>query len=160
MYQQQAPDIERNQSSWLPGFSLCFLPDARLCGHGFLVKHHWHEEAEILYFPGGTFSLDINMETFDVSDQNVFISLIPANCTASVLLPKKSCRNMRLSSSPELLCSPFYDTVQTQLIQPLQNGQLHFPRSISKEHPAFSCSADHISEHCRRFFPLQLRLKL
>ena len=38
---------------------------------------------------------------------------------------------------PELLCSPFYDTVQTQLVQPLQNGRLIFPRCISANHPVF-----------------------
>ena len=28
------------------------------------VKHHWHEEIEILYFMEGNFTLSINMENF------------------------------------------------------------------------------------------------
>ena len=33
-------------------------------GRGTLVKPHWHEEAEVLYFSGGKFRLEINMDSF------------------------------------------------------------------------------------------------
>ena len=68
--------------------------------------------------------------------QNVFILLIPANCTAYVHA-QRSLQWNTLSFPTELLCSPFYDTVQTQLVQPLQNGRLIFPRCISANHPVF-----------------------
>ena len=36
---------------------------------GNMVKHHWHEEVELLYFSGGEFCLEINMERFEISEE-------------------------------------------------------------------------------------------
>ena len=33
------------------------------------VKHHWHDEIEILYFGKGEFLLRINMETFRIQEE-------------------------------------------------------------------------------------------
>ena len=33
---------------------------------GNMVKHHWHEEVELLYFSGGEFCLEVNMERFNI----------------------------------------------------------------------------------------------
>ena len=35
-------------------------------GKGTFVKHHWHDEIEILYFSAGKFQLEINMDSFPV----------------------------------------------------------------------------------------------
>ena len=42
----------------------CAIYQTRSIGKGTLVKHHWHEELEIMYFFEGDFRLDINMESF------------------------------------------------------------------------------------------------
>ena len=34
-----------------------------------MVKHHWHEEVELLYFSGGEFCLEVNMERFNISEE-------------------------------------------------------------------------------------------
>ena len=36
---------------------------------GNMVKHHWHEEVELLYFSGGEFCLEVNMERFIISEE-------------------------------------------------------------------------------------------
>ena len=36
---------------------------------GNMVKHHWHEEVELLYFSGGEFCLEVNMERFNISEE-------------------------------------------------------------------------------------------
>ena len=36
---------------------------------GNMVKHHWHEEVELLYFSGGEFCLEVNMERFYISEE-------------------------------------------------------------------------------------------
>ena len=36
-------------------------------GKGTFVKHHWHDEVEILYFSAGKFQLEINMDSFPVT---------------------------------------------------------------------------------------------
>ena len=33
------------------------------------VKHHWHDEVEILYFMKGEFQLDVNMETYKIQEE-------------------------------------------------------------------------------------------
>lgn len=33
------------------------------------VKHHWHDEIEILYFMKGTFNVTINMESFPIEQE-------------------------------------------------------------------------------------------
>lgn len=60
MYQQQSPALKETNPHGCPGFSLCFLPFKTKRTRN-PVKHHWHEEVEIIYFPGGIFTLDINM---------------------------------------------------------------------------------------------------
>ena len=40
------------------------------------VKHHWHDEIEILYFMKGSFKVTINMEAFSV-DQECFFFVNP-----------------------------------------------------------------------------------
>ena len=45
---------------------------------GIMVQHHWHEEIEIIYFSGGEFCVEINMEKY----RNVFSLSIQENCTA------------------------------------------------------------------------------
>ena len=40
------------------------------------VKHHWHDEIEILYFMKGSFKVTINMESFSI-DQECFFFVNP-----------------------------------------------------------------------------------
>ena len=54
---------------------------------GNMVKHHWHEEVELLYFSGGEFCLEVNMERF--------ILLIPGNFTVFLLKKTAAVWKMR-----------------------------------------------------------------
>ena len=38
-----------------------------------MVKHHWHEEVELLYFSGGEFCLEVNMERFNISEECFYV---------------------------------------------------------------------------------------
>ena len=68
MYQQQAPDLKETNPHGTQSFPCAFY-QTQMCGHGFMVKHHWHKEAEILYFPDGNFRMEINMEAFDIRSE-------------------------------------------------------------------------------------------
>ena len=136
MYQQQATDLKETNPHGTQSFPCAFY-QTQMCGHGFMAKHHWHKEAEILYFPDGDFRMEINMEAFDIQSE-CFFFVNPGELHSIRSASRKPLQEYAVVFQPELLCSPFYDTVQAQLIQPMQNGQLYFPRSISKEHPAFS----------------------
>ena len=39
---------------------------------GIMVKHHWHEEIEILHFFGGDFRLRVNMEEFEIHSECMY----------------------------------------------------------------------------------------
>ena len=39
---------------------------------GIMVQHHWHEEIEIIYFSGGEFCVEINMEKYRISGECIF----------------------------------------------------------------------------------------
>ena len=135
MYHPQSPELKEASPHGTQSFPCAFY-QTQMSGHGFMVKHHWHKEAEILYFPGGNFRMEINMEAFDIRSE-CFYFINPGELHSVRAASTEVVQEYAVVFHPELLCSPFYDTVQSQLIQPLQNGQLHFPRSIEKEHPAF-----------------------
>ena len=50
----------------------CAIYRTHFEGKGTLVKHHWHDEAEILYFSGGEFRLEINMEDFPITSECLY----------------------------------------------------------------------------------------
>ena len=135
MYQQQSPDLKEANPHGTQSFPCAFY-QTQMRGHGFLVKHHWHKEVEILYFPGGNFRMEINMEAFDIHSE-CFYFINPGELHSVQTTSREAVQEYAVVFHPELLCSPFYDTVQTQLIQPMQNGQMHFPRCIAADHPVF-----------------------
>lgn len=120
MYQQQSPALKETNPHGSQAFPCAFYR-LKLSGHGILVKYHWHEEVEIIYFPGGTFTLDINMETFDVSSE-CFYFINPGELHSIRARSKEVSMEYAIVFQPELLCSPFYDTVQTQIVQPCKMG--------------------------------------
>ncbi|HIZ66603.1 MAG TPA: AraC family transcriptional regulator [Candidatus Blautia pullicola] len=98
------------------------------------VKHHWHEEIEILYFMEGNFTLSINMENFHISDE-CFFFVNPGELHAIDI-----CSHVTESAvlfHPRILSFEYYDLVQTGLLQPLLKGEIQFPRMLDFSHPAF-----------------------
>ena len=85
--------LKRSLYPWNEIVSMCNI-SYTCCGKGGFVKHHWHDEIEILYFSGGAFRLEINMESFMIS-LNAFILSIPANCTVFPLRPLSATGKMQ-----------------------------------------------------------------
>lgn len=102
---------------------------------GTLVKHHWHEEVEILYFSGGAFRLEINMEQFRIHSECLYF--INPGELHSIITETAGSYEDAVVFSPGLLSFDSYDTAQIQLIQPIQAGRMLFPRCILPGHPAF-----------------------
>lgn len=98
--------------------------------NGLLVKHHWHEQLELIYLKEGQFKVKINTENYIIdeecfcfinSEELHFIkSSYPSNESAVVF-------DLRM------LSFDIFDSAQGQLIQPLLNGQLKMPHFISKK---------------------------
>lgn len=105
-------------------------------GKGTLVKHHWHDEAEILYFSGGEFRLEINMESFSVGSE-CFYFINPGELHSIITETTASHWEDAVVFSPGILSFDSYDEAQIHLVKPIQNGKLLFPRCIEPQHPAF-----------------------
>lgn len=98
------------------------------------VKHHWHDEIEILYFMKGNFKVKINMESFPVEEECFFFvnpgEIHSVDCSGPAT-------ESAIVFHPCILNFEHYDLAQTQLIQPLTKGEIQLPRFLDSSHPAF-----------------------
>ncbi len=114
----------------------CAIYQTRSIGKGTLVKHHWHDEVEILYFFGGEYRLEINMEQFFVHSEALYF-INPGELHSIFSENAGSSGEDAIVFSLDILNFDSYDATQIQLIQPIQNGKMLFPRCLTPEHPGF-----------------------
>ncbi|MDO4340370.1 MAG: AraC family transcriptional regulator [Eubacteriales bacterium] len=114
----------------------CAVYKTRAIQKGTMVKHHWHEEVEILYFYGGTFQLKINMEQFPITSECLYF-INPGELHSIISKQSDNLEEDAVVFDPGLLSFESYDAAQMKLIQPIRNGKLLFPRCILPDHPAF-----------------------
>ncbi len=99
------------------------------------VRPHWHEEIELIYLKSGKYSLNINMEPFEVDKECFFfINRGELHQLASLT---ESFQELAVVFDPQLLRFQTYDSADEQIIQPLIRGTLSFPRYMNPSHPAF-----------------------
>lgn len=98
------------------------------------VKHHWHNETELIYLKRGKFNVEINMEKYHIEDECFifvnseelhFIELNEPFCESAIVFDLK------------MLSFDMFDSVQREVIQPLLAGKLKFPRIIEKNSACF-----------------------
>ena len=102
---------------------------------GTLVKHHWHDEVEILYFSSGAFRLEINMEQFPIESECLYF--INPGELHSIIAESADSYEDAVVFSPDILSFDSYDAAQMQLIHPIRKGRMRFPRCLTPAHPAF-----------------------
>lgn len=115
----------------------CAIYQTRSSGEGVLFKHHWHDEIEILYFSGGEFRLEINMEPFYIHSECLYF-INPGELHSIITETSGSLGEDAIVFSPGILSFDSYDAAQMQLLSPLQNGKIRFPRFLMPDHPAFA----------------------
>ena len=115
----------------------CAIYRTHSMGKGAFVKHHWHDEVEILYFSGGEFRLEVNMESFRISSE-CFYFINPGELHSINTEAVESHWEDAVVFSPEILSLDACDEVQIRLMKPIRNGKLRFSRCITPQHPAFS----------------------
>lgn len=115
----------------------CAIYRTHSVGKGVLVKHHWHEEAEILYFSGGKFRLEINMESFPAHAE-CFYFINPGELHSIITESSDNHWEDAVVFSPDILRFDSCDGAQIQLVNPIRNGRLLFPRCITPRNPAFA----------------------
>lgn len=114
----------------------CAVYRTHSVGKGTFVKHHWHDEVEILYFSGGEFRLEINMESFSIRSE-CFYFINPGELHSIITESSHSHWEDAVVFSPDLLSFDSCDEAQIHLLKPIRNGKLLFPRCIAPGHPAF-----------------------
>lgn len=115
----------------------CATYHTRSASEGMFVKHHWHDEVEILYFSGGEFRLEINMEQFMIHSECIYF-VNPGELHSIITEKSGSLGEYAVVFSPGILNFDSIDAAQMQLIQPIQNGKMRFPRVLLPDHPAFA----------------------
>ena len=117
---------------------------------GVFVKHHWHEEVELLYFSGGKFRLEINMESFPIQSE-CFYFINPGELHS--IMAETSHRHWEdaIVFSPGILSFDSCDEAQIHLINPVLNDRLLFPRCITPEQPAFIPVRNAFLDICQSF---------
>ena len=99
------------------------------------VKHHWHDEVEILYFMKGEFQLDVNMETYKIQEECFYF--INAGELHSIH-PQSVCLESAMLFHPRILSFDNYDIAQSRILQPLLKKKLFFPLRLTAKDAAFS----------------------
>lgn len=95
-----------------------------------VVKHHWHDQLELIYMKEGRFQLEINMDKYTIEEECFcFINSGELHFVNS----SYPCKESAIVFDLKMLSFEMFDSVQGQLIQPLLNGQLKVPRLISRK---------------------------
>ena len=115
----------------------CAIYRTHATGKGTLVKHHWHDEVEILYFSAGEFRLEINMESFPIRSE-CFCFINPGELHSIITETSDRHWEDAIVFSPDILCFDSCDQAQIHLIKPIRSGSLLFPRCITPKQPAFA----------------------
>ena len=115
----------------------CAIYRTHSAGKGTLVKHHWHDEVEILYFSAGKFRLEINMESFPIRSE-CFYFINPGELHSIITETSDRHWEDAIVFSPGLLCFDSCDEAQIRLLKPIRSGRLLFPRCLTPEQPAFA----------------------
>lgn len=102
----------------------------------FIVNHHWHDEVEIIYFEQGSYTTEVNMQTYSIQGPCFYFinsGELHAISSASVQYQEQA-----IVFSPEILMFADSDPVQETFLLPLSKHQLSVPTILGPQHPAFA----------------------
>lgn len=138
--------FKENTNHGTQDFPCAFYMDSNMFAPAkafFQVKHHWHEELEIIYFIEGNFQLEVNMQTYNIAEECFFFI---QSEELHYIYAENRFEEKALVFSLCSLCFRESDPVQSHIIQPLTEQTIRFPRMISHNHPCFPELKD---EFCR-----------
>ncbi|NCB91079.1 MAG: AraC family transcriptional regulator [Clostridia bacterium] len=100
------------------------------------VKHHWHEEIEILYLKKGKYKIDINMETHECP-QECFFFINPGELH-DIRSLSSNYEEQAIVFDPQMLRFQSYDSIDEYILQPIANKELTFPRILDASNPVYT----------------------
>lgn len=101
----------------------------------FVVKLHWHEETELIYFKKGSFLVDIDMKRHNITGP-AFL-LIDGGSIHSIL-GQKGCVESAVVFDLKMLSFEYFDGIQYKIIRPLLEKKIQLTQFIFQEDPVFS----------------------
>ena len=131
----QQPSLKEKQSHGTRLFPCAYY---HFCNpsHRLRVRHHWHEEVEIVYLHHGSFKLDINMEPYG-TDRECFL-FINSGELHSLRSLSMDFDEQAVVFSPSMLLFQDYDSIDESILLPLTQNKLTFPRFLDQTSPFFS----------------------
>ena len=131
----QQPSLKEKQSHGTRLFPCAYY---HFCNpsHRLRVRHHWHEEVEIVYLHHGSFKLDINMEPYG-TDRECFL-FINSGELHSLRSLSMEFDEQAVVFSPSMLLFQDYDSIDESILLPLTQNKLTFPRFLYQTSPFFS----------------------
>lgn len=130
----QQPGLKEKQSHGTRLFPCAYY---HFCNpnHRLRVRHHWHEEIEIIYLQHGSFKLDINMEPYG-TDRECFLFLNSGELHSLRSLSMEF-DEQAVVFSPSMLLFQDYDSIDESILLPLTQNKLTFPRFLDQTSPFF-----------------------
>ena len=112
----QQPSLKEKQSHGTRLFPCAYY---HFCNpsHRLRVRHHWHEEVEIVYLHHGSFKLDINMEPYG-TDRECFL-FIKSGELHSLRSLSMEFDEQAVVFSPSMLLFQDYDSIDESILLPL-----------------------------------------
>lgn len=112
----------------------CAYYDMREDGDRLEVKHHWHEELEMIYFRHGCYDIQVGMESYHGTQESFwFVN----SGELHSLLVQSPCQEDAVVFHLRMLNFDSYDLAQNHLLSPLGGGGLLLPRMVEAGSPVF-----------------------
>ena len=105
-------------------------------GFSYVVKHHWHEQIEIIYLEEDSYQVDINMNITHL--KSPCFCFINSGELHALISDSDRYQEQAVVFSADLLSFATLDLVQEQFMLPLLEHKLSFPSFLASEHPAFA----------------------
>lgn len=112
--------------------TMYFAEDVQDAGP-FEVKPHWHNAIEILHLERGTFQAGINTEQYTITEETFFFV---ESGMLHTLISEKDYKEQAILFDPALPGAD--DAAAREIVEPLMQGRMHFPRKLDAKDPGFS----------------------
>ncbi|NFN95485.1 helix-turn-helix domain-containing protein [Clostridium botulinum] len=126
MKKNQLKEIKKHGTAYFP----CAFYYTESDSENLIVKHHWHDQLELIHMKKGEFQVEIDMDKHVVHEETIcFINSEELHFIKS----NHPCKESAIVFDLKMLSFDMFDSIQGSLIQPLLNGELKMPHFIFKK---------------------------
>lgn len=96
----------------------------------FLVKLHWHDETELIFFKEGSFTVTVNMKEYRITEPTfMFVN----SGDIHSIISDGGCLESAIVFDLKMLSFEYFDAIQYKIIRPLIEGKIQFPLFILED---------------------------